>query len=108
MGKKDQGVGPAKVKHEKFHTRARAERELSAGADPTVTFRDDKGAVRGRYKDHPNYHVRRKAWMKLGQPLPEDAEERAKFLASIKVKEKAPELPPDEAVGAALAVEAPS
>lgn len=37
-----------------------------------------------------------KAWMKMGQPLPEDAAERAKFLASIKVKEKAPEEPAGE------------
>ena len=88
MGKKDPGQRPAKVRHEKFYTRAKSERLLAEGADPTVTFRDDKGATRGRYTDHPNYHVRRKAWMKMGQPLPEDPAERAKFLASIKVKEK--------------------
>jgi hypothetical protein len=97
MGKKDPGQKPAKVRHDKFHTRARSERDLSAGADPTVTFRDDKGATRGRYTDHPNYHVRRKAWMKMGQPLPEDPAERAKFLAGLKIKEKATEAEPTPA-----------
>lgn len=91
MSKKDPGQRPAKVRHEKFYTRAKSEKLLAAGADPTVTFRDDKGATRGRYTDHPNYHVRRKAWMKMGQPLPEDPTERAKFLASLHLKEKAPE-----------------
>lgn len=95
MGKKDPGERPAKVRHEKFYTRAKSERKLSEGADPTATFRDDKGAVRGRYTDHPNYHVRRKAWMKMGQPLPEDAAERAKFLASLKIKEKPSEVQAD-------------
>lgn len=91
MGKKDPGTRPAKVRHDKFYTRARSERELSAGADPAQTFRNDKGQTLGRFTDHPNYHVRRKAWMKMGQPLPEDPAERAKFLASIKVKEKTAE-----------------
>lgn len=93
MGKSDSGEKRVKVRHDKFYSRARSERMLSAGADPTATFRDDKGATRGRYTDHPNYHVRRKAWMKMGQPLPEDAGERAKFLASLKIKEKASEVP---------------
>ena len=88
MGKKDPGVKPNKVRHEKFYSRAKSEKLLSAGADPAQTFRNDKGTTQGRFTDHPNYHVRRKAWMKMGQPLPEDAGERAKFLASLKVKEK--------------------
>lgn len=97
MGKKDSGEKPNKVRHEKFYSRAKSERMLSAGADPTATFRDDKGNMRGRYTDHPNYHVRRKAWMKMGQPLPEDQAERAKFLAGLKIKEKATEASPAEA-----------
>lgn len=70
---------PRKIKSEKVYTRAQAERLLSHGADPN------------QFSKHGNYHVRRKAWTLLGQPLPEDAGERAKFLASINVKEKQPE-----------------
>ena len=71
---------PRKAKAEKQYTRAQAEKLLSGGADPE------------QFAKHGNYHVRRKAWTKMGMPLPEDAEERAKFLASIHVKE--PELKP--------------
>jgi hypothetical protein len=94
MSKREPGQKPAKIKHDKFYTRARSERELSGGADPAQTFKNDKGMLQGRFTDHPNYHVRRKAWMKMGQPLPEDAGERAKFLAGLKIKEKAPEAEP--------------
>lgn len=71
---------PRKATAEKIYTRAQAEKHLTAGADPTT------------FTKHGNYHVRAKAWKLMGSPLPEDAEERAKFLASIHVKE--PELKP--------------
>jgi hypothetical protein len=96
MSKRDSGEKPAKVKYEKFYSRARAERELSAGADPTRTFENEKGVTVGHFTNHPNYHVRKKAWMKMGQPLPEDPAERAKFLASLKIKEKPAEPQPTE------------
>jgi hypothetical protein len=50
---------PIKVKV-KVVTRARAERALSKGADPNL------------FVKHGNYHVRAKAWKKLGRPLPEE------------------------------------
>jgi len=63
---------------DKKYTRMQAIKALAAGVDPQ------------KFTDHKNYHVRAYAWRKMGCPLPEDAGERAKFLASIKVKEKAP------------------
>lgn len=71
---------PRKTKGEKLYTRMQAIRLLAAGADPEP------------FAKHGNYHVRALAWRKMGKPLPEDAGERAKFLASIHVKE--PELQP--------------
>ena len=56
---------PRKTKHDKFYTRAKAERLLTAGADPTETFNDEKGAAKGRFTDHPNKHVRAKAEKKI-------------------------------------------
>jgi hypothetical protein len=64
-----------KEKKEKVLTRAQAEKALTAGANPE------------NFVKHPNYHVRAKAWRKSGSPLPDNAEERSKFLASIHVKE---------------------
>lgn len=66
---------PIKVKREKKYTRAQAERALSRGVNPEI------------FTKHQNYHVRAKAWRKMGCPLPEDELERAKFLASIHVKD---------------------
>jgi hypothetical protein len=77
---------PIKSKGTKTYTRMQAERLLSKGADPEP------------FATHPNYHVKRKAWTKMGKPLPSDPAERTKFLASIKVKETvdaAAESPPD-------------
>lgn len=54
-------------------TRARAERAISGGADPTP------------FLGHGNYHVRRKAWVKLGRPMPIDKAERAALATSLKV-----------------------
>lgn len=72
---------------ERFYSRSKSERLLVAGADPTETFRDEKNAERRRYQDHPNVHVRKLAWKKMGCPLPSEPEERAKFLASIRTKD---------------------
>lgn len=70
---------PRKEKAEKKYTRAQAEKALSRGESPE------------KFTKHPNYHIRAKAWRKMGMPLPENAEERSKFLADIHVKEKAAE-----------------
>jgi hypothetical protein len=45
-----------KVKSEKKYTRAQAEKALSAGADPV------------QFADHPNIHVLKKSWVKMGRP----------------------------------------
>ena len=52
-------------------TRAKAEAALSTGESP-------EGFV-----DHPNYHVRLKAWKKMGKPLPENGAEVDVFLAKL-------------------------
>jgi hypothetical protein len=69
-----------KVKGVKVYTRAQAEKMLSHGADPN------------QFIKHANYHVRRLAFKKLGQPQMGSAEEHAKFLKGIKTS------PPQEAV----------
>lgn len=66
--------------HKRF-SRRKAEHALVKGADPSEE----------RFAKHKNYHVRALAWKKMGKPLPEDATERAKFLAGIHVKESAVE-----------------
>ena len=45
-----------KVKGEKTYTRAQAERLLSAGVDPA------------KFEAHPNIHVLKKSWVKMGKP----------------------------------------
>ena len=79
---------PRKKKIDTFYTRAKSIRLLRDGANPVETFFDEKNTERGRYLNHPNYHVRAYCWSRMGRPLPENADERAKFLASIRVKEK--------------------
>lgn len=72
MGKnKSESGKPAKAKAEKKYTRAQAERALSNGADPA------------QFANHGNYHVRAKAWVKMGKPLPSDPAEQEKFLKGI-------------------------
>lgn len=74
MGKsKSSGSGDGKpVKNrEKVVSRARAEKLLSGGADPST------------FVKHANCHVRRKAWEKMGRPLPENKDEQNKFLATL-------------------------
>jgi hypothetical protein len=60
-------------------TRAQAERALVLGEDPNQE----------QFLKHVNYHVRSLCWKKMARPLPEDAEEATKFLASIHIKPKA-------------------
>lgn len=76
---------------EKKLTRAKAEHQLSHGANAGDTI----------YTSHANYHVRRRAWYLMGGQLPEGAEERSKLLANLHLKEKetAPEMAPDHPVG---------
>lgn len=87
-----------KVKHDKFYTRAKSERLLTAGVDPNATFVDSKGATLRRYLDHTNYHVRAKAFRKLGSPFPEDTEECEKLCKSLHIKNPKPvaETPSEE------------
>jgi len=66
----------ARAKGVKVWTRKQAEKALSQGVDPE------------QFAKHSNYHVRAKAWKKMGCPLPEDEGERSKFLASLHIKEK--------------------
>ena len=47
---------PIKVKAEKKYTRAQAEKMLAAGVDPT------------KFETHPNVHVLKKSWVKMGRP----------------------------------------
>jgi hypothetical protein len=65
-----------KVKAAKVYTRAQAEKALSNGAEPE------------QFVKHPNYHVRRKAWVLMGRILPDNHEEAAKFLESLHIKPK--------------------
>lgn len=57
----------------KKFTRATALKELALGADPSED----------RFTKHANYHVRARAWRKMGMPLPDDPVEVEKFLKSI-------------------------
>lgn len=66
----------SRVKGVKVFTRKQAEKALTTGADPEL------------FVKHANYHVRAKAWKKMGSPLPENSEERSKLLASLHIKEK--------------------
>ena len=63
---------PVKVKSEKKYTRAQAERMLSAGVDPS------------QFADHPNIHVLKKSWVKMGRPEDHNYVKRAKVKAAEK------------------------
>lgn len=60
-------------------TRADAEKLLARGVDPSEE----------RFTSHKNYHVRVKAFRKMGSPFPENATERTKLCASLHIKEPA-------------------
>lgn len=59
---------------EKTYTRAHAEKLLASGSEPAL------------FAKHGNYHVRCKAWKKMGCPLPEGSDELVKFLATLQGK----------------------
>jgi hypothetical protein len=61
---------PVKVKSEKKHTRAQAEKALSAGADPSL------------FANHANIHVLKKSWVRMGRP------EHHAYVDRVKAKEK--------------------
>ena len=63
---------PVKVKTERKYTRAQAEKLLSAGADPS------------QFADHPNIHVLKKSWVKMGRPESHNYVNRAKAKAAEK------------------------
>ena len=65
---------------EKKFTRAKAERELSKeGVNPNDP----------RFLEHPNYHVRARAWVLMGRPLPDNQAELEKVLKDLRVKNHA-------------------
>jgi hypothetical protein len=57
-------------------TRAQAEKAISHEGVDTATA----------LLDHANYHVRRKAWVKLGRQLPESEADRKALYARLKMK----------------------
>lgn len=75
MSKSSKKVVSARDK-KKMITRAKAEKLLGSGAEPS------------QFASHPNYHIRRKSWTLMGKPLPSDPTERAKFLETLHVKEE--------------------
>lgn len=72
-----------KIKSDAFYTRAKSLRLLTAGADPQETFTDSKGQRQSRYLGHPNSHVRVRAFVIMGHPLPENIDDQNKFLLTL-------------------------
>lgn len=68
-----------KALHEarKIFTRNEAEALIAGGADPSEE----------RFVNHKNYHVRVKAWVKMGRPMPGDVGTHDAFLAALVGKE---------------------
>lgn len=87
----------------KQYTRAQAINALKNGSKRPEEFFDvsdpyrlqavlkpgqDRGGAQHTV-NHNNVHVRQLCWKMLGSPLPDDAEEQKKLLASLHIKEKA-------------------
>lgn len=70
------------LKANKKFTRKKAEKLLANGADPAEMV-EREGKMVGRFTDHPNPHVRRRAWQLMGRPLPEGLDEQNKFLLTL-------------------------
>ena len=70
-----------KALHEarKIFTRSEAEALIAGGADPGED----------RFVNHKNYHVRVKAWVKMGRPMPDEVKEHDSFLAALMGKDMA-------------------
>lgn len=66
-----------------FISRRTAEKAIAAGKDPE------------QFMSHPNYHCKRKAWVKMGKPIMGSADEHAKFLESIHYKTVSVEMVPN-------------
>ena len=62
---------PIKVKADKKYTRAQAEKAISAGVDPAL------------FVGHGNYHVRVKAWCRMGKPTPENQDQLNRLLVTF-------------------------
>ena len=77
-------------------TRARAEKLLSQGADPSED----------RFARHANYHVRSKSFKLMGSHFPDDAGERAKLCKDLRIKDPAIVKAEQEAKQAELALNA--
>jgi hypothetical protein len=77
-----------KAKKVKHYTRMQAERAIASGHTPPETFLDISDPTKKGGANHENYHVRAKAWKKLGSPIPEtwNEEDTLKFYASIHFK----------------------
>lgn len=58
-------------------TRTQAEKAISRDGVDAAT----------ELHDHPNYHVRRKAWVKCGSHLPESEADRKALFARLNIKE---------------------
>ena len=93
---------PTKTVKVKQYTRMQAERAIAAGEaqperfiDMTDPFKKGDAKAQGGAvvtANHGNYHVRAKAWRKLGMPIPEEwsAEDKQKFFDSIHYRQPAP------------------
>lgn len=68
LGIKRQNLSAAK----KGFTRVRAEKAINA-----------ENCNEARFTGHRNYHVKRKAWVLAGRPLPEGKEDRNTLLKSL-------------------------
>lgn len=88
MGKSKSSEPVVKAKKVKHYTRMQAERAIASGAVPPETFLDMSEPHKKGDSNHENYHVRAKAWHKMGSPTPNEwtEEDALKFFASIHVK----------------------
>jgi hypothetical protein len=89
-----------KVKPARQYTRMQAERAIASGALPPERFLDMSNplAIFNPKKpdetvNHPNYHTRRKAWFRMGCPVMPNAEDHAKLMKDLRIKEKVVEAP---------------
>ena len=83
-----------KVKLDKVYTREQAIRAMKDGSQPPEKFLDMNNPYRmpdpknpGAVANHPNYHTRVFSWKMQGRPMPFEGEERAKFFASLHMKD---------------------
>lgn len=61
---------------DKRFSRAKADAELSAGANP----------AEDRFVKHQNYHIRQRAWKLRGKPVPEGQEAQKDLMENLHLK----------------------